>query len=150
MTSIPCPSCSTPVRILAPDLVVAYLYRTGWLPASPGGVIMDAGVVEWRMYERREDVLSVACVAAYRDYPRCFLETLADIARIESRPIPAILDDMAGTEPSDLDPLRSALRAAVLGWEIAVEALAVETGHPALPETRARIDACRELLGDER
>ena len=51
---------------------------------------------------------------------------------------------------SEADRLRSALRAAVLGWEIAVEALAVETGRPALPETRARIDACRELLGDER
>jgi len=94
ISSIPCPTCRTPLSVLSPEQVVAYLERMGWTVRVNANYRPLGWLYMYRSPED-EDYFEIPMGADCRDYPRRFLELVTDLARIEQRPIPDILSDMA-------------------------------------------------------
>jgi hypothetical protein len=89
-----CPHCGTPIRIPPPEKVVAYLERTGWK------LIEKAYAERWLQFEKNhgrsyEDVMDVFRNGIDEFYAEYMMPSLKHLARLEQRPIPAIVEEMS-------------------------------------------------------
>jgi hypothetical protein len=85
--------------ILPPKLVETYLRRAGW--AEP-----QARSATFATFRKGMTWLDVPVCAEHFAYPTRFRELLAKLAKIESRPVVVILDDIAAPHDEQGKPLR--------------------------------------------